>query len=253
MKKFLLLSLITVLAFNFNFLKAEEKLISESFEISELKNVVFGDYSLHTYETQNYLRAIWRITNTSIIPVTFEATLEKISMAESHLLIHCMLGTCTEALSASQVLPSQSSAFPVTIQPGASLNPVFDSYLAMYSGWNSLNATEGKDTFRVTYRNVNNPENDYVTFLCTWDFHLSSIKTVEDISEQIFPNPAKDYLTIDLEENATVRIFTVDGVKLLEENKSKSLSKINFNLPKGTYIISIETVKGVGAAKFIVE
>jgi len=252
MKNLLLLSLITVLAFNFNFLKAEEKLISESFEISELENEIFGDYLLHTVETQNYLRAMWRITNTSIIPVTFEATLEKISMSASHFLSHCVLGFCTEPLSASQVPASQNS-FPVTLQPGASLEPTQNSYLAMFSGWNSLNAAVGKDTFRVTYRNVDNPENDYVTFLCTWNFHLSSIKTVEDISEQIFPNPAKDYLMIDLEENATVRIFTVDGVKLLEENKSKSLSKINFNLPKGTYIISTETVKGIGVAKFIVE
>jgi len=52
MKKFLLLSFITVLSFNFNFLKAEEKLISESFEISELENEIYGDYLLHTEQTK---------------------------------------------------------------------------------------------------------------------------------------------------------------------------------------------------------
>jgi len=197
---------------------------------------------------------MWRITNTSIIPVTFEATLEKISMSASHLLIHCMLGTCTNPLSALQVPASQKSMSHITLQPGASLEPSQNSYLAMFSGWNSLDATEGENVFRVIYRNVNN-ENDYVTFLCTFNFKMISIEVADENSFQVFPNPAKDYLTINLEENATVRIFTVDGIKLFKENLDKGLSNITVNhFTKGTYILTTETVKkGSVSTKFIVE
>ena len=84
-------------------------------------------------------------------------------------------------------------------------------------------------------------------------FGLVSVKDEHISLNSMFPNPAKNYLTIDLKENATVRIFTLDGVKLFEENRSEGISNINFNLPAGTYILKTETPKGSGVTKFIVE
>jgi len=81
----------------------------------------------------------------------------------------------------------------------------------------------------------------------------TSIKDEHISLNSIFPNPAKDYLTIDLKENATVKIFTLDGIKLFEETRAEGLSNINFTVPVGTYILRTETPKGSAATKFIVE
>ena len=216
MKNFLLLTLIAAIAFNFNFLKAEEKLISESFEITELYNELSGNYLEHTLaiSADAYLKAMWRITNISQEPVTFDVFLEKISMTNGHLLRHCVLGFCSDPLNSSQIPAVQQSGFSFILEPGASFDPNTETYLAMFSGQNI--AVVGKDTFRVTYRNVDN-EDDYVTFLCTWDFIISSIEVIEDISHQIFPNPTQEKLNIIWGENNIneIEFFDISGNKLL--------------------------------------
>ena len=85
------------------------------------------------------------------------------------------------------------------------------------------------------------------------NFNVLSIKDEHISLNSFFPNPAKDYLTIDLKENATVKIFTLDGIKLFEETRAEGLSNINFTVPVGTYILRTETPKGSAATKFIVE
>ena len=89
------------------------------------------------------------------------------------------------------------------------------------------------------------------------EISLSPLGSIEDDEytslNSIYPNPAKDYLTIDLKENARVVIFTLDGKKLFEEDKEEGLSNINFNVAPGTYILRTETPKGSAATKFIVE
>jgi hypothetical protein len=69
----------------------------------------------------------------------------------------------------------------------------------------------------------------------------------------IYPNPVKNAVTIDLKESAKVTIFTIDGVKLFEENREEGQSVINMNVPSGTYILRTETPQGSATTKFVVE
>jgi hypothetical protein len=85
------------------------------------------------------------------------------------------------------------------------------------------------------------------------DGSCASVKDKHISLNSIFPNPAKNYLTIDLKEDATVSIFTLDGIKLFEENRAEGSSNITFTVPSGTYILRTETPKGSATTKFIVE
>ncbi|RZJ37442.1 MAG: T9SS type A sorting domain-containing protein [Chryseobacterium sp.] len=75
---------------------------------------------------------------------------------------------------------------------------------------------------------------------------------VNDISKSeisIFPNPGSDFINIKSEEQIkSIKIYDIKGSLI----KSDNASKIDISaLPKGNYIISIETKSGVETKKFI--
>jgi len=232
MRVFLLLILTTLLAFSS--LKAEEKLTSESFEITQLENVVSGDYLEHTI---SYLPARWTITNTSQFTVTFRATLEKISMGSTHYMMYCIGDACSFWYGTG-VNTTWTSGL-MTYEPGASSKPDLDSYLGMFSGNDEEDAMLWIDTFRVTYKNVDNAD-DYVTFLCVWNFKDMSIEIIEDISNKIFPNPTQEKLNLILGENNIneIEFFDINGNKLLSQDVTH-LSEVNVDISAfsaGVYI-----------------
>ena len=237
MKKFLLfIFLTTFVSFGSLKLKAEPKLISESFEVSELNNEVSGHYLDHITPLFNALKASWKVTNISSNTVIFNVTLENISMGDSHLLEYCIGEACSFLYSTSLVWHSSNT---MELAPGAATKPILDSYLAMYSGNDSSDAIAMVDTFRVTYKNVNNNE-DYVSFFCIWDFKESSIKAIEDISNKIFPNPTSEQLNLILGEfNINeIELFDINGNKLLSQNVT-NLSEVNIDiasLTTGVYV-----------------
>lgn len=253
MKLFWLLILTTFVAFNANSLKAEQKLVSESFEISELVNDVEGDYLDHEYADGSYLKVSWIITNISQSTVTFKATLEKISMGATHTIVYCIGEECS--FRKEPLMPPTWISSDITFAAGASSNPDMDSYLGMYSGNDSSDAIPMIDTFRVTYRNVNN-EDDYVTFLCTWDFKMTSIRIIEDISDRIFPNPTQSHLNLFLGENNIneIEIFDVNGNQLLSHSV-RNLSEVSVDISAfnaGVYIgYFVKSGKRVKVFKFV--
>ena len=70
----------------------------------------------------------------------------------------------------------------------------------------------------------------------------------------VYPNPAKDYIYIDLPEEKikSVSLYNVLGV-LLKEQKSNMTSVDISSLPQGMYLLSIETDENVITKKFIKE
>jgi len=248
-----MLILITFVAFNT--LKAEEKLISESFEITELAIEVSGDYLDYTIDKDKYLAARWKITNISQFPVTLRATLEKISMGSTHEMLFCIGNNCAVWFGTN---PNLTLTFDdTTYAPGQHSNPYLDSYLGMHSGNDEDDAIAMIDTFRVTYRNVNvfNPD-DYVTFLCIWDFKNMSIEIIQDISNKIFPNPTQEKLNLVLGENNIneIEFFDINGNKLLSKDVT-NLSDVSVDISAfstGVYIgYFVKSGKRVKVFRFV--
>lgn len=75
--------------------------------------------------------------------------------------------------------------------------------------------------------------------------NLSTTETQKSIT-QIYPNPAKDFISIKNEktENLSYQIFDISG-KLILSGKSKSNEKIDIqNLEKGNYFLQIQSENG---------
>lgn len=92
------------------------------------------------------------------------------------------------------------------------------------------------------------------SFLWAYNFKLkyiiNNLATIEQDFEndtfKIFPNPAKDFVTVKTNqtENIDFKIFDLSG-KLVKAEKTKSNVKIDVqNLQKGNYILRLETEKG---------
>ena len=229
MKKLaLILATVTVFAVS-NLLIAndwEEKLTSESFEIQNLVNEVSGfylDYSVeHTTTTGQEipgLVASWRIVNNTENNITYNVIVEKIRMHSSHWINNC-LGEGCYMTNESQT-PKVRTSTNLTLFSKSERFSYYDQYLPVFSGWLSNNAAPGIDTFKITYRNVNDSD-DYVTFLCIWDFHINSIRVIEDISQKVFPNPTAERLNLVWGENNfdEIEFFDVNGNKLFSQTVS---------------------------------
>lgn len=83
-------------------------------------------------------------------------------------------------------------------------------------------------------------------------------KQFEKSNFTISPNPAKAFISLDLEginlENATVEIYNTLGKLCQQQNLSTSLQPINVEaLGSGLYILKIKTTEGVFSHKFIKE
>lgn len=84
------------------------------------------------------------------------------------------------------------------------------------------------------------------------DCNATAVATVSSLDFKIFPNPARDFLTIQTDDVLkNVEVLNLQGQVLLVENsKTINLS----SLPSGIYFIKIITAKGkVGIRKILVE
>lgn len=86
---------------------------------------------------------------------------------------------------------------------------------------------------------------------------LSISKTYKDLSStiNIYPNPAQQYITIQLQTNkqAQVRILNIQGQEITSVLQPQGEDKITLpvnNLPQGFYIIEIQTAEGRAIKKF---
>ncbi len=75
----------------------------------------------------------------------------------------------------------------------------------------------------------------------------SSIHNISKLAANVYPNPAKTELTVELSENDSYQIQFINtlGQIVWEQNESNSQFKINVaNLSEGLYILSIKNKKG---------
>ena len=84
------------------------------------------------------------------------------------------------------------------------------------------------------------------SFVITSDRNLvANFVSTEGISElssylRMYPNPAKDFVTIESAMDAVVKIYSVNGQMLSQQNISEGISTIDLsNLNAGMYFISV--------------
>jgi endoglucanase len=76
--------------------------------------------------------------------------------------------------------------------------------------------------------------------------------TVEDIIE-VYPNPAKYSINIDLKEDSNVRIISLDGKVVFEQYMPMGITSINLDLPNGAYIIQALSDNSVSSQQLIIQ
>jgi len=70
----------------------------------------------------------------------------------------------------------------------------------------------------------------------------------------IYPNPATDHLTIEVNQNATIEISNTEGQLIKTFTSAAAKASIDIStLPCGVYIMQIKTANGVAVRKFIRE
>ena len=123
--------------------------------------------------------------------------------------------------------------------------------------WNPLhqardtayNAVDGKDSLFY----VATSGGSVLKVSCR-DLDLAITSPSLQTTVNVYPNPAKDYIYIDLPEEKikSVSLYNVLGV-LLKEQKSNAASVDISSLPQGMYLLSIETEEKVITKKIVKE
>ena len=67
-----------------------------------------------------------------------------------------------------------------------------------------------------------------------------SIAENNEVAFMVYPNPAKNYVTIESAKAADVKIYSVNGQMLLQQNISEGINTIDLsNLNAGMYFINV--------------
>ena len=123
------------------------------------------------------------------------------------------------------------------------------------------NAKLGKTRMRImkTYRLVpDNPCSTTYAYGQSEDYSINFIENLgmSDINSKdlkIYPNPVKNILSIDSKSMVkNVRIINIAGQEVYNKQLNKMNPQVNAShLPKGVYIINIETTEGIVTKKII--
>ncbi len=85
------------------------------------------------------------------------------------------------------------------------------------------------------------------------DMDYMSVSEINKTQIDIFPNPASDFINIKSDEKIkSVKLYSASGSLVKTENNEFSRIDVS-NLPKGNYLISIETDSGTETKKIIKE
>ena len=97
-----------------------------------------------------------------------------------------------------------------------------------------------------------------------WKRTLSELTSMEEtnnneINIAVYPNPANDNITISNEGEITkesiVSIFDIEGRRIMQKKfKNQNMFEIDVNmLPKGVFLIKIQTEKGIESKKLVIQ
>ncbi len=150
--------------------------------------------------------------------------------------------------------PSEFYATPVS----STDNPTGDDsfFLLAYHSQNIVNQdSPGHAVMYASQNTTHTMPTMNINKLC-WDFVQQGVTTeiksniVQDNNVKIYPNPAKNYITVEGNISENIQILDVAGKLVLISQKTKAFDKINITmLKKGIYFIKI----GTQTKKFIKE
>ncbi|MGB6037473.1 MAG: family 16 glycosylhydrolase [Cryomorphaceae bacterium] len=82
----------------------------------------------------------------------------------------------------------------------------------------------------------------------------TSTRTEENIELNIYPNPAKDVLTVasSITDRAQIEIYTVTGVKVLSQQTTGAKTVVSLNeLPAGSYVVNFRNSQSFKSVPFV--
>ena len=163
--------------------------------------------------------------------------------------------------------------YTVNVENIGSGNIEMDWYVSdSLSSWVHLNGeTEGIDEgtfsfeydanesgiYRLDSLEIFAPETDVMSkmiYIAQVDDFNSGIKQVETPNEiiRLFPNPAREYVTIEGEGILSVRLFSLAGREIYHKAGGNNHITIDIsNLPNGMYICAVKTKKGLTCEKVL--
>lgn len=112
----------------------------------------------------------------------------------------------------------------------------------------------GSGTLRVRVYEVGNPSNQlFITFIGSTN--AASVAQLSKPQVKLYPVPAQDQLTIETQldmGNGKAEIYNAIGKKVGEYNLSGSKNRISVgHLPKGQYLVRVDTGKGIVTKQII--
>jgi hypothetical protein len=107
-------------------------------------------------------------------------------------------------------------------------------------------ATSNSITMKVTSSSTPNGNNEVVEDI--------NISTDPNCCFELYPNPAIDNITIEIQQQATIEILSIEGQLIKSISSSDNKTNIDVSaLPKGMYVVEVKTENGIKMKKFIKE
>jgi hypothetical protein len=115
-------------------------------------------------------------------------------------------------------------------------------------------ATEGMVTINLPAGAVTDlAGNENATVSISYEYSVVSIPAKDGLTVKLYPNPASEYMFIELESEADITITDLSGqVAMILKNFTKDRIDLS-GFSKGIYLMSIQTNMGTYVHKFVIE
>jgi len=106
----------------------------------------------------------------------------------------------------------------------------------------------------VIFHQVDDPTLGEVIFDPIYCEPLANIVDIDPASVVFYPNPAKNQITFQNQNNfETVTFYNVNGQKVFTQNVTEGTNTINFNLPAGIYFAAFDGQKNQAVKKVVIK
>lgn len=219
------------------------------------------------FDNASPFNARYALTPRSLADIT-AATLPKINFLKTRDTITELADSFRYEL---EVLPTDENfSFDVKVVGGTATSPrdydftgqVFgvlknNSYFSGKANISDDNVSDGEQTIIFGIRNIVGPAaegKDSLLTLIIKDNEASSVKTLSKGNISMYPNPAANKVRFAASEQITaIHVYGIDGKMLLQAAPASKQAEMNFNLPAGVYMVSVQTAKGIFSDKLMVK
>jgi len=161
-----------------------------------------------------------------------------------------------------------SSAYPITFNVTNSLGPIEGANIYIVnvpntlvtnsSGIASINLISGNYSYAIQFSNHNSLSGQFIVlgFSQTVNAFLQALN-VESVNNEplnIYPNPFCDEIIVDQFSDAKISIYNLIGNLVMQIQGTGKIQRIDtMILPKGVYIVSVESKNGTKTTKKLIK